>query len=70
MIDEPIDPIEIFWDAVLSRQAERIRAAVAALDPAARAALVAHLTLMVTEEGWHPEQRTSAQVALETINRI
>ena len=67
MTDEVTDPLERFWDAVLSRQPRRIRAAVRTLDPPARAALIAHLQRMANEEGWHPEQRASAQAALAVI---
>ncbi len=67
MTDEPVDPLERFWDAVLSRQPRRIRAAVRTLDPAARTALIAHLQRMSSEDGWHPEQRASAEAALRII---
>ena len=63
----PTDPLEIFWNAVLSRQPQRIRRAVKPLDKPARAALVAHLESMVSEEGWLPQQRESAQTALDVI---
>jgi hypothetical protein len=61
------DPLEIFWDAILSRQPDQIRAAYMPLGAADRRDLIAHLQRMVSEEGWHPEQRKSAQAALETI---
>lgn len=65
---EARDPLEILWDAILSRKPKQIRAAFAALDAAERNHLVAHLKRMVSEEGWQPEQRKSAQVALDTLN--
>lgn len=64
---EAREPLEIFWDAILSRQPEQIRGAFTLLDAVARQQLIAHLKRMVSEEGWHPEQRKSAQVALDTI---
>ena len=61
------DPLEIFWDAILSRQPELIQAAFSQLDDQERKELIAHLQRMVNEEGWHPEQRKSAQAALASI---
>lgn len=61
------DELEEFWDAVLSRQPERVRRACAGLDQAECDALVAHLRRMCSEEGWHPEQRRSARAALEAL---
>ncbi len=61
------DPLEIFWDAILSRQPELIQAACLQLDDQERKELIAHLRRMATEEGWHPEQRKSAQAALASI---
>ncbi len=62
-----IDPLEKFWDAVLSRSPRRIRAAIRPLDDLARAALIAHLSRMTTESGWQPEQQESARAALKVI---
>ncbi|TLM99081.1 hypothetical protein FDZ73_22415 [bacterium] len=61
------EPLEIFWDAVLSRNPEQIRTACFGLDEKERMELIAHLQRMVNEEGWHPEQRKSAQTALDTV---
>lgn len=63
----PSDPLELFWNAVLSRQPARIRRAVKPLDEAARRALLDHLKSMVTEEDWLPQQRASAQAAIDVI---
>lgn len=65
-----IDPVEQFWDNILSRQPERIRAAYASLDAADQKNLVAHLKTMVSEEGWQDEQRKSAQAALDVIQTL
>ncbi len=67
-MSEPQDPLEILWDAILSRQPKQIRAAFAPLKPAERNHLLAHLKRMANEEGWHPEQRKSAQIALDTLS--
>jgi hypothetical protein len=37
------------------------------LNAPARAALIIHLESMVSEEGWLPQQRESAQTALDVI---
>jgi predicted ArsR family transcriptional regulator len=62
------EPLEIFWDAILSRQPDQIRSAYALLPAAERRKLIAHLQRMVSEEGWHPEQRKSARVALDILS--
>lgn len=64
------EPLALLWDAILSRQPGRIRSMYQALDPAARKAIFAHLRKMVTEDGWHPEQRSSAQIALDEIHEL
>ncbi len=64
------EPLALFWDEVLSRQPARIRKAVASLDSATRKELVVHLQRMVSEEGWQPEQRKSAQAALDAISDL
>jgi len=66
----PTDPLEKFWNAVLSRQPQRIRSAVKPLDTAARHALAEHLQRMVSEEGWMPQQRDSAQAALDVLSDL
>ncbi len=58
---------EDVWEAILSRQPGSIRAAFAGLEAAEQAAVLAHLRRMSTEEGWHPEQRRSAQEALAAL---
>ena len=67
---DPAEPLALLWDAILSRQPKRIRSMYQALDPAARNAICAHLHTMVTEDGWHPEQRSSAQIALDAIREL
>lgn len=64
------DPLEIFWDAILSREPAKISAAYRSLAPQERMDTWAHLTKMITEEGWHPEQRLSAETALQTIQNF
>ena len=66
-MDEPGDSLETLWDGLLSRQPEQVRAAYASLDEMGKEAVLAHLECMASEVGWHPEQRLSAQVALEAL---
>lgn len=61
------DPIQIFWDNLLSRNPQRIWTAFSTLDASSRQAVITHLQKMISEPGWHPEQVKSAQAALETL---
>jgi hypothetical protein len=61
------DPLEILWDNLLSRQAERVRAAFAALSPQEQRAVLKHLQNMAEGPDWHPEQRASAEAALNAL---
>ena len=61
------EPLAIFWDALLSRDAQRIRSVFQPLDMATRKAVIAHLTRMGTETDWHPEQAKSARAALNAL---
>jgi hypothetical protein len=65
---DPIDP-EDLWGRLLSRQADEVRATFAGLAPDQQTAVLAHLIRMVEEEGWHPEQRQSAQAALQALGK-
>jgi hypothetical protein len=58
---------EELWDAILSRESVCISKAWQGLTPEERDTLLAHLERMTGEDGWHPEQVTSAQFALDTI---
>ncbi len=60
-------PLEDFWDALLSRRPKRVRAAFLSLDDSSQKNVLAHLRIMVSEAGWQPEQRTSARIALRTL---
>ncbi len=59
--------IEIIWEQILSRDEEQIRQAFRELDEASRREVLAHLRVMIREEGWHSEQRISAQKALDIL---
>ena len=69
MSDQPLSlfDLEDLWDALLSRQVEHVRAAFYSLDEDRKAAVYDHLQRMVSEPDWHPEQRLSAQAALNAL---
>lgn len=64
----PIDP-ESLWDQLLSRQATLIQTIFASLDPEQQDVVLAHLTRMATEPGWHSEQQLSARAALQALEK-
>jgi uncharacterized protein with von Willebrand factor type A (vWA) domain len=59
--------LERLWDQLLSRQADEVRQAFLGLAPLDRQAVLAHLQRMSQETDWHPEQRKSADFALQTL---
>jgi hypothetical protein len=61
------DPVELFWESLLSRRPDQIQAAFNSVDKITQAQVLEHLRQMVSEEGWHPEQVLSAQTALEIL---
>ena len=65
-----MNSIEYFWDELLSRNPTRIKKTFEELNDRDRQAVVDHLIAMKTEEGWHTDQKRSAQIALETIKKI
>ena len=61
------DPLEDFWDNLLSQDQLRIMAAWESLDPQSQEALLVHLQNMARGDGWLDIQRFSAQAALDVI---
>ena len=59
--------IEDLWDNLLSRHPKQIRESFTALDRDQQQAVQEHLERMIHEPGWQPEQRNSAQAALDAI---
>lgn len=59
--------LEEFWDNLLSRQPELIQPAFARLAIEEQRVVIAHLQRMISEAGWHIEQRRSAEVALAAL---
>ncbi len=70
MMNEPSNSIEQLWDAILSRQPQKIKAIFERQDHASRQNILAHLQKMTTEDAWHPEQCASAKTALNTLKDI
>ena len=60
--------LEEFWEDILSRDSERVKSIFSSLTKAEQKNVLAHLKRMLEEEGWHAEQRISAQFAFDTLN--
>ncbi len=60
--------LEKAWDDLLSRDAGRVRERFGSLDGESQKTVLAHLKKMATEDGWHVEQKTSAEAALQALN--
>lgn len=61
---------EYLWETLLSREPDRILLAYESLQPDQKLAVLEHLEKMVSESGWQPEQRNSAQAALDAIPKV
>lgn len=59
--------LERVWSELLSRDPEKIIRIFSSLDFGSQQEVTLHLNKMVTESGWHPEQVTSARIALESL---
>ena len=62
-----VDPTEILWDGLLSRESSRIQQTFKTLDAEERTAILAHLKRMSREPDWHPEQVRSAMAAIRAL---
>ncbi len=62
------DQLEELWNQLLSRHPRTIQAAYTTLLPADQKAVLAHLQRMISEPGWQPEQRISAEAALKVLS--
>jgi hypothetical protein len=58
---------EELWESILSRQPDRVQQAFNSLNQVEQQSVMAHLRSMSNEPGWHPEQRLSAQLALQVL---
>jgi hypothetical protein len=66
-----IDPqrnLEQIWDSLLSRETDRIIKTFLSLDEQNQVVVKDHLVRMINEPGWHPEQVSSAMVALKALS--
>lgn len=63
-----LNQVEAFWDAILSREPQRILAAFHPLPQAEQKQVLSHLKRMTVEDGWHEQQRISAQTALDILH--
>lgn len=61
------DEIEALWEDLLSRQEALIHQAFNQLDFQEQRAILNHLSRMVSEPGWHPEQVASARAAIKAL---
>jgi hypothetical protein len=66
-MNSPSEQPDQLWNNLLSRQPKLIRAAFSKLDPSKQKDALAHLQRMVSEPGWQPEQRSSAEAALRAL---
>ncbi len=64
------DPVELFWESLLSREPDQIKAAWNSIDRATQEQVLLHLQDMLNDEDWHPEQRASAEIALKVLNSL
>ncbi|GIV66880.1 MAG: hypothetical protein AB1457_04495 [Chloroflexota bacterium] len=69
-MEQNADPIQVFWENLLSRNPAQIEKAFLELDQNSKQAVIAHLQKMANEPGWHPEQVKSALAALKIISSL
>ena len=62
--------VEQLWDNLLSREIEKIKSSFQHLNQSDRIAVIEHLNRMTIEDGWHLEQKKSAQIALQAIKEF
>lgn len=62
--------IDQLWDRILSRDPRLITLAFKQLTHSEQESVIEHLQKMVTENGWLPVQKESAQAALQIIDEI
>jgi hypothetical protein len=67
MTANDFNDLEELWDALLSRDVQRIRLVYNSLNIEDRQSILAHLNRMANEPGWQKEQRISARAALEAL---
>lgn len=60
--------LEKVWGDLLSRDPKKIANSFASLDSESQKTVLDHLQRMLNEDGWHPEQVKSAQVAMDVLS--
>lgn len=68
-MSETQPPLGIIWDRLLSRDAEIVRSEFSKLTADEQQAVLIHLRRMTKDPDWHPEQRLSAEVAIEALRQ-
>jgi hypothetical protein len=63
------EQLEKIWGNLLSRERDLVLSTFRRLDPSSRKVVMDHLKEMSTGEGWHPEQKISADYALEILHK-
>lgn len=61
--------LEEIWDKLLSRNAHSIKEILENLSQDECEEIFSHLKRMMTEAGWHPEQKLSATFALKLMEK-
>ncbi len=64
------NPLQDFWEEILSGESVRVRKAFDDLEPDTQEAVLRHLKRMAEEAGWHPLQQASARAALQSLDRL
>lgn len=64
---EDQDELEYLWDNLLSRNPQQILKVFIPSEEINQKNILEHLNRMVHEPDWHPEQRRSAQFALDVL---
>ena len=62
------DPVELFWESLLSREPDQIQAVWNSIDRTSQEQVLLHLQDMLNGEDWLPEQRASAEAALKVLS--
>jgi hypothetical protein len=62
--------LEALWDGLLSKEPEKVKSIYQNLGIKDREYAISHLKRMANEDGWHPLQKSAAQVALRLIRDL
>jgi hypothetical protein len=62
--------LEQTWDGILSRDPQKIASVFNDLSEENKKVVLSHLQKMANESGWHPEQVSSAVIALNVLKDL